>query len=52
MQLDDRKLALLLNGVSLTIKKEDGLYQIKDKTGKWIGVGTIKNSLLKRELII
>lgn len=52
MQLDDRKLALLLNGVSLTIKKEDGLYQIKDKTGKWVGVGTIKNSLLKRELII
>ncbi len=50
--LEEKKLTLFLNGVQLTKKEQDGLYQIINEQGKWIGIGIIENQLLKRKLII
>ncbi len=51
--LDEQKLVLFLNGVQLTNKMQDGIYKInKQDSGEFIGIGTIKNNLLKRKLII
>lgn len=51
INLEDRKLELLLNGVRLTQKKEDGIYRIYNNR-KFIGIGVIKNQLLKRDIIL
>ena len=49
--LDDRNLELFLNGVMLTREENDGLFRVYNGD-KFIGLGTIKNSLLKRDVII
>lgn len=49
--LNEYKLNLFLNGVQLTRKELDGIYQIQSENGKWIGIGVVTNSLLKRKLI-
>ncbi len=51
IQLDNRKLKLFLNGVQLTYPLEDEIYKIYNNNN-FIGIGTIKNELLKREIII
>ena len=51
IQLEDKKLQLFLNGVKLSYKLTDGIYKIYNKE-KFIGLGTIKNNLLKRDIII
>ena len=50
--LNSRKLELFLNGVMLTFKNLDGLYNIYDEKNNYIGTGTIKNELLKRDIVI
>ena len=50
IELKEEKLKLFLNGVQLTNNNDDGLYQIK-VNNIVIGIGTIKNKLLKREII-
>ena len=50
IDLKEEKLKLFLNGVQLTNNNDDGLYQIK-VNNIVIGIGTIKNKLLKREII-
>lgn len=50
VELKEEKLKLFLNGVQLTNNNDDGLYQIK-VNNIVIGIGTIKNKLLKREII-
>lgn len=52
IKLQDREIPLLLNGVQLTKKMPDGIYQIKDKQELWIGIGTIQSELLKRKWIV
>lgn len=52
LTLNTRKLELFLNGVILTFKNLDGLYNIYDEKNNYIGTGTIKNELLKRDVII
>lgn len=52
LTLNTRKLELFLNGVMLTFKNPDGLYNIYDEKNNYIGTGTIKNELLKRDIII
>lgn len=52
LNLNLRKLELFLNGVMLTFKNEDGIYNIYDENNNYIGTGTIKNELLKRDIII
>lgn len=49
--LEDRKLELFLNGVKLTNKKRDGIYKIYNNN-KFIGIGVVKDELLKRDIII
>ena len=52
LYLNSRKLELFLNGVMLTFKNEDGVYNIYDENKKYIGTGIVKNELLKRDIII
>lgn len=49
--LDNRKLRLFLNGVMLTQANKDGVYKIYNEKDEFIGTGTIKNNLLKRDII-
>ena len=51
IQLNSKKLQLFLNGVQLTQELEDGIYTIYNDE-KFIGVGTMKNKLLKRDIVI
>lgn len=50
VELKEEKLKLFLNGVQLTNNNDDGLYQIK-VNNVVVGIGTVKNKLLKREII-
>ena len=50
--LNSKKLELFLNGVKLTYNMEDGEYRIYDEKNEFIGIGSIKNNLLKREIVI
>lgn len=51
INLNEKKLQLFLNGVQLTNDLEDGIYTIYCEE-KFIGIGTIKNKLLKRDIVI
>ena len=51
INLDLRKLQLFLNGVQLNYNLENGIYTIYNNE-KFIGTGTIKNNLLKRDIVI
>ena len=49
--LNHRKTELFLNGVQLTHDLNDGLYRIYNDN-KFIGLGIIKDKLLKRDVVI
>lgn len=51
IKLDSKKLILFLNGVKLNNENKDGIYRIYN-LGKFIGLGTVKNGLLKRDIIL
>ena len=48
--LDNTKKEKFLNGVKLNMNLEDGLYNIYSE--KYIGLGTVQNGLLKRDVVI
>ncbi len=50
--LNARKQELFLNGVMLTFKIEDGIYNIYSENQKYIGIGIVKNKILKRDVVI
>ena len=50
IDLNDRKLELFLNGVMLTFHKTDGVYRVYNND-KFIGLGIVKNELLKRDVV-
>lgn len=52
ISLDDSKLHHFLNGVKLTQNFDDGIYKIYNKSKEFIGIGIIKNKLLKRDIIL
>lgn len=52
IRLDKRKLELFLNGVMLTQKQNEGVYKIYNQKDEFIGTGTIKDNLLKRDIIL
>lgn len=52
LKLNERKVELFLNGVMLTFDMKDGIYNIYDSNNKYLGTGTVKNKLLKRDIII
>jgi len=51
INLNAKKLQLFLNGVQLTQELEDGIYKIYSDE-RFVGIGTIKNNLLKRDIIM
>ena len=51
IDLNNRKLELFLNGVQLTHELKDGLYRVYNNSN-FIGLGIIKNKLLKRDIVI
>ena len=51
INLNTKKLQLFLNGVQLTQQLQDGIYKIYSDE-KFVGIGTIKNNLLKRDIVI
>lgn len=50
--LSQRELKLFFNGVKLRKEKVDGMYTIYDEQKNFIGLGTICEQLLKRDIII
>lgn len=48
--LYSKKLELFLNGVSLRFELKDGIYNVYSNN-KYIGLGTVKDGLLKRDVI-
>lgn len=51
INLNEKKLQLFLNGVQLTWSLPDGVYKVYSNE-HFIGIGTVKNNLLKRDIII
>ena len=51
IDLNNRKLELFFNGVQLTHELKDGLYRVYNNSN-FIGLGIIKNKLLKRDIVI
>ena len=51
INLNEKKLQLFLNGVQLTWPLPDGMYKVYSNEN-FIGIGTVKNNLLKRDIII
>lgn len=51
IDLNNGKLELFLNGVQLTHDLNNGLYRIYNNS-KFIGLGIVKNKLLKRDIVI
>ena len=43
---------MFLNGVNLEFKLEDGIYRIYNEKNEFIGTGTIKSNVLKRDIIV
>ena len=52
VKLNDKKLELFLNGVKLTYELAEGLYRIYDSENNFIGIGSIQNNLLKRDICL
>ena len=52
VMLSERKIELFLNGVKLTQALTDGLYRVYDEKGTFIGIGSVKDRLLKREIVV
>lgn len=51
IKLNDRKKELFLNGVRLTFEKPNDIYRIYNKN-QFIGLGIVKDNLLKRDVIV
>ena len=51
INLNEKKLQLFFNGVQLTWPLPDGVYKVYSNE-HFIGIGTVKNNLLKRDIII
>lgn len=51
IKLDERKTGLFLNGVQLTYNEEDNIYRVYNES-EFLGLGIVKNNLLKRDVII
>ena len=52
INLNLRKKELFLNGVKLTFDLQDGVYNIYSKDNEYIGLGAVKDKLLKRDVVI
>jgi tRNA U55 pseudouridine synthase TruB len=50
IELNTRKKEFYLNGVMLTWEVSEGLYNVYSN-GEYIGLGTVKDNLLKRDIV-
>lgn len=50
--LEEVKEKMFLNGVKLNTNNKEGLYRIYKQNGMFLGLGIVKNSTLKRDIII
>lgn len=50
--LNDRKKELMLNGVKIIMELDEGIYKLYDSNKTFIGIGTVKNNSLKRDIIL
>ena len=51
IELNEKKLQLFLNGVKLSVDLKDGIYKIYHNQ-QFIGIGIVKDHLLKRDIVI
>lgn len=51
IDIEDREIKKLLNGVEIKTNENEGLINIYND-GKFLGIGEIKNNKLKRKIII
>ncbi|MDE5830891.1 MAG: tRNA pseudouridine(55) synthase TruB [Clostridia bacterium] len=49
--LNKRKLELFLNGVKLSTNEKEGVYRIYEERD-FIGIGEVKEKLLKRDIVV
>ena len=52
IKLNEKDIKLFLNGVMLTNKNIDGLYKIYNGLNEFIGLGLVKDNLLKRDVVL
>lgn len=52
IELSPRSYVAFLNGVKLFTDNEDGIYRIYNIEKNFIGVGIVKNGILKRDIVI
>ena len=50
--IPEARMKHFINGVKLTFELKDGLYKIYNENNIFIGIGSVKGNLLKREIII
>ena len=50
--IEENRLKHFFNGVKLSFNLEDGIYRVYDENNNFIGIGSLKNKLLKREIIL
>ena len=48
----ESRLKHFINGVKLSFNLNDGLYRIYDEKNNFIGIGSVTNKLIKREIIL
>lgn len=51
VEVEENRIQHFLNGVKITVKKQDGVYRIYSKE-KFVGIGIAENKLLKRDIIL
>lgn len=52
IKIEEKRLKHFLNGVKLSFNLKDDLYKIYDEKNNFIGIGSVENNLLKREIIL
>lgn len=50
--LDEKQLAVFLNGVKIAKKSTEGIATIYNSQNEFIGTGVVKNGILKRDVIV
>lgn len=50
--LNENQIKMYLNGVKLNQNKPDDIYRIYDINNKFLGIGTIENNKLKRDVVL
>ena len=52
IKLDNKKIKHFLNGVKITQNYDDNIYKIYNENNEFLGIGSLKDKLLKRDIII